>query len=166
MWSMGITICNLYSSIRSQMPSSPPPAQSLKGVGNMSFFHFRLPSRMLPHPVILSKPQCFCLSHSVPLTRKALWILFSHCLRLNLSLIFSVKCSLVSLAHTVLLLWPSIIFYHIEKNNHFLYFFFFFASAVFTDTHKCFMHIYCWRHVSKWLEGEKNSGWLMKRWFS
>lgn len=79
-----------------------------------------------------------------------------HCLRLNLSLSFSVKCSLASLAHTILLLWPSIIFYHIEKNNHSLYFFFFFfASVVFTDTHKCFMHIYCWRHVSKWLEGRE-----------
>lgn len=123
MWSMLITFCNLYSSVHSQMPSSPPPAQSLKGVGNMSFFHFRLPSWMLPHPVTVSKPQCYCLSYSVPLTRKALWIFFPHCLRLNLSLIFSVKCSLASLAHTILLLWPSIIFHHIEKNNHSLHFF-------------------------------------------
>ena len=114
MWNIGINICNLYSSIHSQIPSSPPPSQSLKGVGNMSFFHFRLPGCF----IILSRfPSlgAFAYPSQFPWQGRPFEYFFPHCLRLNLSLIFSVKCSLASLAHTVLLLWPSVTFHHIEE---------------------------------------------------
>ena len=122
MWNIGINICNLYSSIHIQITSSPPPAQSLKGVGNMSFFHFRLPGCFI---ILSGFPSlcAFAYPSQFPWQGRPLEYFFTHCLRLNLSLIFSVKCSLASLAHTVLLLWPSIIFHHIEKNDHSLYFF-------------------------------------------